>query len=163
MATSFSVPIDAFLRRVEKDRDYFRYFELTDEDAMALAESRANVYLHEAAARMMIDGKPTVDLLDMDDDLELFNIDLTSQEVFIIAWIMFEMYMSRDIAQIKLQNVNFTPTELRVFSPNDARTTFQSLYESVCQKNIDFLDTYKNTDRLTGEYRGITYSNYDEE
>ena len=48
MATPYSVLIERFYRRIEKDRDFFNYFEMSDGEALSLAKNRALGYLDEA-------------------------------------------------------------------------------------------------------------------
>lgn len=162
MATSFEKPIGRFLRRIEEDRDFFQYYSLTDEQAMELAKYRADAYLHNAIDRIMLDGQPEIDFSDVDEGNQVFNVDLTSREVFILASLMYEYYLDKDISKIKTYNVNYTDTELRVFDPSNARSTFQALYDDVCEKNVALLDSYRSTDRNSGALRGINYSSYDE-
>lgn len=157
MATPFSVPIDAFLKRVEKDRDFFSYFGVSEEAAMALAEQRANNYLHEAVGRLYLECSPAVDFSDIDEDAKTFNFDWTLGEVLLISSLMYEYYLDRDIAYLKLQNVNYTATDLRVLDPSNARKTFMEMYNAVCAANEKRLDDYRSRDRLTGKLIGIDY------
>ena len=68
MGTKFSVLVNLFFKRIEKDKSFFRYFELDDNAAMQLAEERADTYLHEAIGRLMLQGSPTVDFGDRDEE-----------------------------------------------------------------------------------------------
>lgn len=162
MATSFEKPVERFLRRIEEDRDFFQYYSLTDEQAMELAKYRADAYLHNAIDRIMLDGQPEIDFSDIDEETQIFNVDLTSREVFLLASLMYEYYLDKDISKIKTYNVNYTSTELRVFDPSNARSTFKDLYDGVCEKNVALLDSYRSTDRLTGALRSIDYISYDD-
>lgn len=163
MATSFMVPINRFFRRIEEDREFFDYYQLSGDEAMNLATTRARNYLRDAIDRVMLDGKPDIDFTDVDDAAYEFHEDLTSKEIYLLASLMYEYYMGKDIARIKTFSTNYTAKELNVFSPSEARTSFNSLYRDVCAKNEVLLDTYRNTDRLTGAYKGISYADYDEE
>lgn len=162
MATPYIVPIEAFYRRVEKDYEFFNYFDLTPEEAMELARERANGYLMEATGMLMLKCVPDVDFNDRDDVAQEFNFDWTNSEVFLIGSLMYEMYLDRDIARLKCLMVNYTPTDLRVFDPSNARSTFLAMYESVCNKNALLIDDYASRDRLTGKLKGIDYASYDE-
>ena len=161
--TSYDTVINAFLRRIEKDREFFAYLNVGMSMSQEIAIERATTFMHEAAARIAIDGMPSVDFMAYDDETEEFGFELTRKEVFLLASLMFESYLGRDIAKLKCLSVNYTPTDVRVFAPSNARKTFQTMYEFVCAQNIMLLDTYRNTDRLTGEYVGINYASYDEE
>lgn len=142
MATPYSVPIEKFFRRIESDRDFFNYLNLTDEQAIALAELRALGYLDEACARMLIDAPHKSDFSDRDDDAKTFGFDLTAKEIFLVASLMYEYYMSRDIAKLKCLSRDYTTTDLRVFDPSAARRSFQELYNDVCEQNALLLETY---------------------
>ncbi len=155
MGTPFLEPINRFLRRIEEDRDFFQYFHLSDDEALALARQRARNYLEDAIDRMMMDGRPSVDLTDIDEGSFSFNIELTRNEVFLLSSLMYEYYLDKDISRIKTMNVNYTGTELRVFDPSNARSSFLQLYENVQRQNEKLLDTYRNVDRETGDFISI--------
>lgn len=161
MGTKFSVLIDLFFKRIEKDKSFFHYFELADDAAMKLAEERAKTYLYEAIGRLMLQGKPTVDFTNRDDKNGYFNFDLTDTEKLIIPSLMYEYYLDRDVPLLKLMNVNYTPTEMRVFDPTGARNSFMNMYKALQETNATLIDNYKNTDRISGEYRSFDFSKYD--
>ena len=160
MATPYSVPIEKFFRRIESDRDFFNYLNLTDEQAIALAELRALGYLDEACARMLIDAPHKSDFSDRDDDAKTFGFDLTAKETFLVASLMYEYYMSRDIAKLKCLTRDYVSTDLRVFDPSNARKTFRDLYDGVCAQNEDLLETYNCSDS-SGKLRLIDFAAYD--
>lgn len=161
MGTEFKVLIDLFFKRIEKDKSFFCYFDLDDESAMKLAEERADTYLHEAIARLILEGLPTVDFTNRDEINKCFNFELTDIEKLIIPSIMYEYYLDRDVALIKLANVNYTPTEMRVFDPTGARNSFMNMYKNLQESNAILIDRYKNSDRVTGAYRSFDFSKYD--
>lgn len=163
MATSFELPINRFFHRIEEDREFFRYYDLSDTAAFQLAQTRAQGYLMNAIDRMMLDGMPEVDFSDIDEAAAQFNIDLTSREIFILASLMYEFYLEKDIAKLKTYNVNYTSTALKVFDPSNARSTFKALYDGVVAKNEKLLDQYRNTDRKTGAFKTIDFAAYDDE
>lgn len=161
METPYVVFIDAFISRIEKDIDFFNYFMMIDEQAMDLAHKRAKVYLHEAFSRIMMECNPSVDFFDYDDASETLNFEVNGKEVFLVSMLMYESYLSRDISKIKIRNVDYTSTDLRVFDPSNSRATFMDIYNNVRKQNEELLDTYKNTDRMTNDYVGVDYTRYD--
>lgn len=163
MATSFELPIERFFYRIEEDRDFFQYLNLDETHAMQLARRRASHYLMNAVDRLMMDGMPDIDLTDCDLVLAEFNADLTSKEVFLLASLMYEYYLEKDIAKLKTYTVNYTHVDLKVFDPSNARSSFMEMYNSVKAQNEKLLDTYRNTDRLTGAFKAIDFSSYSEE
>lgn len=163
MSTSIQKPINSFLLRVENDRSFWQYFNLSDTEAMALARQRAQNYLQEAIAVLILNCSPEPGLFEVDYEIGSFVNDLTQVEIYILGSLIFESYLARDIAKLKTQNVNFTPTELRVFDPSNARATFMEMYRSVQEQNKLLMDSYRNTDRLTGAFKTIDFASYDEE
>lgn len=163
MATPYSMVLNAFYHRVEKDEGFFNYFNLTAEEALAIAKERALAYMDESLSRIILECQPEVDFTDKNDTSEQFNFDLIKTEIFLIAALMYQSHLERDIAYLRLQNVNYTPTEIRVFDPSNARSTFMEMYESVCVKNEALMDKYKNLDRSTGTYKTVDFNAYDED
>ena len=162
MATNFSVPIEYFFRRVEEDRKFFNYFALTDEEAMNIATIRATQYLYESVTRIVFECPDKADFFAYDTATASFTGDLTQREILLLSSLMYEMYLNRDIAKLKCWNVNFTPTDLRVFDPSNARKTFLSMYNTVVSENDHLMDVYRNSDRETGVMVGIDFSAYEE-
>lgn len=158
MNTTYEQIFDLFFRRIEKDEDFFRYYELSAEEALALAKERASAYLEEAIGIVMSKTLPQIDFNNRDDTK--FNFEFNSMERLLIPSLMYEMYLDRDIAYLKLYEVNFTSSDLKVFSPSDARTSFMTMYNSVKAYNEQLLDDYKNIDRETGKYKRLDYAKY---
>lgn len=163
MATPYSVPIEAFFRRIEADRGFFNYFNLSDQQAMALAIDRAAQYMRESCARIMFECPDGANFTDYDDVLQVLAEDLNPREVHLLSSLMYEMYLDRDIAKLRCMTVNFTPSDLRVFDPSNARSTFMEMYNAVVAKNAELLDWYRNTDRGSGALIGINFSEFDDE
>ena len=152
--------IDLFLRRVEKDIDFFNYHNLDSINSLKLAKERSSVFLDEAIGRLLIECQPDVDFTDRDSEGN-FNFDMTAQEKILIPSLMYESYLQRDIAYLKTYNVDYTSSELRVFDPSGARNSFESLYRNVQEMNTHLMDRYMNTARKSGAYKSIDYSTYD--
>lgn len=166
MGTPVEAVIERFFNRIEKDRDFFQYFNLSESEAVTIAEKRADAYFDEAIQRLIIEGKPSVDFTDIEGTPctgRTFGFDLTPQELYLIPSLMYEAYLSRDMAYLKTLSVNYTATDLRVFDPSNARSTFMTMYNFVHDQNEAMLDRYRNTDRLTNEYIGIDYAQYSAE
>ena len=183
MATSSSTVIEAFLLRVETDRKFFNYRDVDEDQGLEVAKFRAKNFLVEACGRIMLEGMPSVNFTPvmLEEDVETeeenedgetvttvttvtylgWDFDLTAGEIYLLASMMYEQYMERDIATLKTMNVNFTGTELRVFDPSNARKTFLTMYEEVKSRNAYLLDVYKNSDRLTGYYSTIDFDSLD--
>lgn len=158
MSTAYSVFYNKFFYKIEKDKDFFNYYRLSSDEAMILARERSKNYLKESLAKLTLESTNDVDFNDYDDILETVNIDCTNTEQDIIANLMFEMYLSRDIAKLNVFAVSFTPTDLKVFSPAEERKSFVNMYDSVVLKNTNMIDAYNSRDRLTGKRKIIDYT-----
>ena len=163
MATSFQKPVDIFLGRIEKDIDFFRYIGLSDGEAAQLAAERSKNILLQANLALALRCKSDIDFTDVDVDNDVYTANLNSNEIYLVGSMMYEIYLQKDIAKIKLDNVNYTASELKVFDPSNARSTFMSIYNTVVEENKMLIAEYRDTDRKTGKYLGIDYAVYDEE
>lgn len=161
--TPYSDIYERFFHRIEEDRDFFDYYKLPEVDMLAVATKRANAYMEEAVSRILIYCLPQIDFSKRTGDDSGFAETLTPGEIYLIASLMFEQYMERDIAYLKRLSVNYTSKELNVFSPDNWRNSFQAMFENVQHKNAELIDRYKNTDRLTGQFRSINFAAYDTE
>lgn len=161
--TSFEILIDRFFHRIEEDRDFFNYFQLSDADAMELATERAESLLYEAVSIIALKTTTSVDFYNYDKENKTFNFDLNNNEIMLISSFMYQQYLERDIAKLKVLSVNYTSSNLKVFDPSNARSTFKALYDGVCEQNILLLDEYNNKDRDTNQFLTIDYSSYEEE
>lgn len=161
--TSYQTVIDMFYRRIEKDKEFFLYFNLSPDQSMALARERAMGYLDEALAEIILMCQPTVDFTDRDDAAAEFNFDLTATEKLLISALMYRQYLQRDISYLKTLSRDYTATDLRVFSPSEARATFMEMFTAVDAECDRLKDMYKNTDRESGKYIGIDFDAYDSE
>ena len=90
--TAFSVFYSAFFDKMEQNRKFFKYFNLSDEEAMEIAISRAETYRKEAVAKLLLQCSPDVDFNDVDLENKCFNFKATNTEIELIANLMFEKY-----------------------------------------------------------------------
>ena len=160
MSTPYSDFYDRFFKKIEEDEEFFNYYNLTVDESIALAKERAKTYLQEALAKLTLDSTNDVNFDDYDDMLETVTLDCTKTEIDIIANLMFEMYMFRDFAKLKSYEINFTPSDLRVFSPSESRKSFLSMYNDIVAKNLNMIDAYNSRDRLTGKRKTVDYTKY---
>lgn len=157
--TTFEQVREWFYKRIEKDEEYFSYYGCTAEEAIEIARIRADSYLEEAIGLICAKALPQIDFSDRSETG--FNFDFNQTERLLIPSLMYEFYIDRDIALLKLKEVNYTATEIRVFDPSNARTSFKALYDTVREYNAQLLDDYKNTDRKTGKFITLDFSLYD--
>lgn len=158
MATGYQGIFNAFLKKVERDRAFFSYLHVSQLDAEKIVEERCLAFLDEACGRLMLEGSPSVNFFDRDDTNQAFNFDLTGTELYLIPCLMYEAYLSRDIAYLKNITVNYSPADLKVFDPSNWRSTFQAMYENVQAENLRLLDQYSNRDRRDCSYITVDFA-----
>ena len=163
MSTSFEKVINKFFRKIEKDREFFSYYNVTLEDAMQLAKEQANGYLLEAVEKLTDECVPDVDFFDYDEELQVFNFKLTDKEIGLLTDLMREVYFERDFVTLKAFKIAMTPSDLNQFSPASERKTFTDMVNGIKSENIGKISQYASVDRITGKKKLINYSQYNED
>lgn len=169
MSTPCDLVYNAFFDMIEEDRDFFNYYEATDEESYMLALQRAKSLLREAVTRVQMECDTDIDFTDTYSEGEgrkqedFFTADLTLAEIDLLANLMFEGYLKRDMAKLRAFQHQYTPSDLQVFSPATDRKTFMEMYDTVVQENKVRLDRYARKDRVTGKSRRIDYTSYETE
>ena len=89
----------------------------------------------------------------------------TSQqtEIDLLANLMYEGYLKRDVSKLRAFQHQYTPSDLQVFSPANDRKTFMAMYNTVVEENKVKLDRYMRKDRRTGQQKTIDYTSYETE
>ena len=160
MSTSFDTIFTVFFDKIEKDSEFFNYYNLTNQQALDLAVERAESYLKESIVKLTLKCTPDIDFKDYNTTTKVINADLTTTEIDLLANLMFEMYMAKDIAKLKGLELNFTPKDLQVFSPSNSRKTFMDMYKDVKKDNLVLIADYASVNRLTGKKKTIDYEEY---
>ena len=163
MSTSFEKVINKFFRKIEKDREFFSYYNVTLEDAMQLAKEQANGYLLEAVEKLTDECVPDVDFFDYDEELQVFNFKLTDKEIGLLTDLMREVYFERDFVTLKAFKIAMTPSDLNQFSPASERKTFTDMVNGIKSENVGKISQYASVDRMTGKKKLINYSQYNED
>ena len=163
MSTSFEKVINKFFRKIEKDREFFSYYNVSLEDAMQLAKEQANGYLLEAVEKLTDECVPDVDFFDYDEELQVFNFKLTDKEIGLLTDLMREVYFERDFVTLKAFKIAMTPSDLNQFSPASERKTFTDMVNGIKSENIGKISQYASVDRVTGKKKLINYSQYSED
>lgn len=162
MSTSFEKIISKFFRKIEKDREFFAYYNVDFNEAMALASEQANGYLLEAVEKLTDECVPDVDFFDYNEELQEFNFALTNKEIGLLTNLMREVYFERDFATLKAFKVAMTPSDLNQASPANERKTFVDMVNGIKSDNVGKISQYSSVDRKTGKKKLINYSQYDE-
>lgn len=163
MSTSFEKVINKFFRKIEKDREFFSYYNVSLEDAMQLAKEQANGYLLEAVEKLTDECVPDVDFFDYDEELQVFNFKLTEKEIGLLTDLMREVYFERDFVTLKAFKIAMTPSDLNQFSPASERKTFTDMVNGIKSENVGKISQYASVDRVTGKKKLINYSQYNED
>jgi hypothetical protein len=162
LSTSFESVYEPFFKRIENDKDFFIYYNMTLAEALELAKQRAKNILIESISELMFKGHNLgVDFSDYDTTLDTFNIDLTNNEKNLIVQLMFERYLDRDVVKLKAMKVRFTPSDLNSFSPAQERSSFMNMYDYICNQSSTMIDNYESRDRVTGKLITIDYNSYE--
>lgn len=163
--TPFEKICKRFYNRIEKDEEFFNYYNVSISEAKSIAEQRAKNYLVESLDELSSIGNLDVDFSDYDDDIgEVINFKLYPKEIKLIAEIMFLIYMKRDETLLHAMKINFSPSDLNVFSPANERTSYRNFIDTLTKSVENNIDDYKNRDRKTGKLKQtIDYSRYSEE
>lgn len=157
----------AFFDRIEKDKTFFNYNGVTSENALILAKTRAKNYLNEAVSLIKLKCTLEIDI-QLNDDSEEINVELNGletglegTEIYLIASVMYEIYLSRDISTLKTMINSLTSSDIKMlYAPANERKTFMDMYSSVQANNLVLMDNYNGRDRSSGGRKVIDYSKY---
>lgn len=158
--TSFDIIIEKFLHKIEKDRDFFSYYNVSIEKAKALALEQSLNYLLEAVDLLYDNCTPEVDFYDYDAEVHRFNFELTQKEIGLLADLMRQIYFERDLSLLKAFKIAMTPSDLNQFSPASERKTFMNMLKNIENDNMVKISRYASVDRKTGKRKTLDYSSY---
>lgn len=160
--TSFDDVFEAFFNKMEEDSDFFDYFDLTEEESMELAKTRALSYLKESIAVILRRCGVTAgtELIDVDYDLEEFNSTLDANQIDLLACLMYEQNYKRQYSKVKAFQTQFAPTTLQMFSPANDRKTLQETMNTIHEENMTMLDNYMSKEPGSYVNRVIDYDAY---
>ena len=158
--SSWEPCISAFLFKVQNSPEFFSYYNMSDDEAMELAIKRAKGYLIEALSRFTLECSPDVDFLDYDPLLETFGFEMTNEEVSLLACLMFEEFIAKDVAKLRVVNKLLTSQDLKAIYgvPYAERKSFMEMYNTLYRNNNTLIDRYISKDRLTGRRKTIDYN-----
>ena len=163
-STDFSTILNRFYNRIEKDEKFFNYYNIDVNEAIQIATQRATNYLIESLDDLSMVGNLQVDFSDYDEEIQEINFKLLPKEINLIVEMMFLKYMKRDEALLHAMEINFTPSDLSVFSPANERTSYRNFIRELTDAIEIKIDDYKNRDRFTNALKQtINYSEYSED
>ena len=162
--TDFSTILNRFYNRIEKDEKFFNYYNIDVNEAIQIATQRATNYLIESLDDLSMVGNLQIDFSDYDEEIQEINFKLLPKEINLIVEMMFLKYMKRDEALLHAMEINFTPSDLSVFSPANERNSYRNFIRELTDAIEIKIDDYKNRDRFTNALKQtINYSEYSED
>ena len=159
--TSFDKITSRLLRKIEKDKDFFEYYNLSVSEVQSIVMEQAVGYLYDAIDLLTSKCEPDTDFYDYDEELLQFNFKLTQREIGLLASLMYEVYFERDEALLKAFKIRMTPSDLNQFSPANERKSFEDMLHRIKDENTNKIAKYVSTDRNTGKRKMIDHSQYD--
>lgn len=155
-ATSFEKVILRLLRKIEKDKDFFSYYNVSVSEVQSLVMEQATGYLYDAIDLLVSKCEPDVDFYNYDDELQMFRFELTQREIGLLASLMYEVYFERDEALLKAFKIRMTPSDLNQFSPANERASFENmLAESRLKIEMIYQGTFLQIGKLAKEKQSI--------
>ena len=179
MTREASEVLQMFFDKVEEDCDFFAYFGVSDEEALALAKERAQVYLREAVSYLRSHAELDFDLDVVAEPVEeadgtvletnyYFAEEINFDEAELLAEIMFLRYLERGLAKLKPKINVLSSTDLKTLhSPANERTSYVSMINSEREHVYTLMSHYVAKDRVTGKRKvmskyGTFYAEADE-
>lgn len=159
--TAFDKIINRLLKKIEKDKEFFAYYNVPVSKVKLLITEQATGYLFDAIDVLTSKCETEVDFYDYDEELQCFNFKLTAREIGLLASLMYEVYFERNEALLKAFRIMPVPTDLNQFSPSSERKTFMEMLSSIKAENINKISKYASTDRLTGKRKTINHGSYE--
>lgn len=159
--TSFDKITSRLLRKIEKDKDFFEYYNLSVSEVQSIVMEQAVGYLYDAIDLLTSKCEPDTDFYDYDEELLQFNFKLTQREIGLLSSLMYEVYFERDEALLKAFKIRMTPSDLNQFSPANERKSFEDMLQRIKDENTNKIAKYVSTDRNTGKRKMIDHSQYD--
>lgn len=161
----FETVYEAFFDKIEKDKDFFNYNNVSINDASLIAQMRSEKYLKEALSALSLKCTPEKsgkNFIDFDDSNKQLNYDISYIELDLIASMMYEKYLFREFSKLKAQANRFTTKDFNVFSPANERNSFADMYKLIKRENEILIDNYNSINHLTGHTLTLDYSNIED-
>ena len=130
--TSFNTIIDRFLSKITDDM----YLEFTEEDTIRDAKQ----YLLDAIPQFEF---PRFALYDYDEDAGVYNVNLTKEEINILAILMKMNWLDRQIASVENTRMKYSGSDFKFTSQANHLAKLLNLKTEVNRENIHFQRLYK--------------------
>lgn len=160
--TSYEEIYNLFYNRVINDKRFFLVGVVSPTQAEEIARSRAKSLLLESIVIIMMYGNKDCDvdfITNRDDEKEVFNFILNLAEMQLIADVMFQRYLEKDITlRLNALGTVFQDSDLTVFAPSNDVKQFNLSLTELRQNNEKAIDMYKSRDRRTFARKTFDYS-----
>lgn len=153
MKQEASAVLTMFFDKVEEDSDFFSYYGVSDTEALALAQERAQVYLREAISYLRAHAELdfNLDLIIDEDGVCWFADELNYDEAELLSSIMFLRYLEKGLAKLKPKINVLSSTDLKVLhSPANERTSYVNMIKNEREHVYALMSHYIAKDRKTG-------------
>lgn len=145
--TSFDAIYDRFLGKITDDM----YVEWTKEDTIADLKN------------ILIDAIPGFEfprfsLYDYDEDSEEFNCALTSEEINILAILMYNTWLQRQVASIENTRMKYSGSDFRLTSQSNHLAKLIALKSEAERQNLHMQRLYKRRKQV--DENGTIKSNW---
>lgn len=160
MPTTKQTIKEVFYSKIEQDESFFEYYNLTPSEAIELANKRADNLLRDAVSYFKSHDRDSgLDFTENEDGD--YEEDFTDVEIDLLAEIMNLLLFRKDYNRLKNLEVNFTPSDLKVFSPSESRRTFLDMYLTLKGEIDSKIRRYCDRDREDNKLITINYSAYE--
>ncbi|OSA92831.1 UNVERIFIED_ORG: hypothetical protein B2H93_13470 [Clostridium botulinum] len=153
--TPYSNIIKRFERKIKKDKEYFCYSNITEDELIKIISKRSKELLidslDEFILQISIQQKKNVNFENRDDELEEFNFKLSASEEDIISDLMVVKYFDEELIKLKAMQ-KYLGDGIKVFSPNAERKTFLEMVDYKHKQFDKKMSNYNSINRETGEY-----------
>lgn len=146
----YSIIIDRFERKIKKDRKYFTYRNVSEDELIQIINQRGLDLLESALDELnpQITINHNINFDDRDDDLEMFNFDLYRCDVDLISDAMIVKYMEEE--EVKLNKMEtYLGNDIKTYCPADERNSFLNMVKIKRNELTNKLDNYNTRDRKT--------------
>lgn len=158
--TSFDILIERCARKLEKDSDLFTYYNISASEAELLLKEQITGYIYDAIDILYSKCEPPVDMYNYDEELQVFNFDLTKREIGLLADLMRQVYYERQESLLGAFKIRMTPSDLNHVTPSTERSTFLKLVQDIRNENVLSISRYVSSDRNTNKRKTIDHSKY---
>lgn len=160
--TSYEEIYQLFYNRVINDKRFFLVGVVDPTQAEEIAKSRAKSLLLESIVIVMMQGNRDCDvdfITNRDDEREVFNFVLNLAEKQLLADIMFQRYLEKDITlRLNALGTVFQDSDLTVFAPSNDVKQFNLSLTELRLNNERAIEMYKSRNRETFTKKTFDYS-----